>query len=482
MARPYAHEMARLAQTLAWAGAAQIEELVQAVKTAATGSLIAVGSGGSLSAAHFLTQLHQRHTGQLARTATPSEATIEPAPRTTSVWLLSAGGGNVDINGAFKDAVLREPRQLAVLCGREQSPLSNAARQHPYTDSLIFESPAGKDGFLATNSLLGFASLLTRSYLDATASDVSWREVEEAIGQLLSEESLVRWQEVLTPIWSRPTTIVLHGAASRVGAIDLESKFTEAAIGNLHFADWRNFAHGRHHWLAKRADTSAIVALIDSDDSKLANRTLNYIPSNVPIARIQLPGPSPVVALGALFASLRITGWAGEARGIDPGQPGVPEFGRKLYNLKPTKELRSRRLAAEASIAIERKAGTDCSALAKRGQLEFWREAYDQFEKGLGAQTFAGAVLDYDGTIVDTRERFSQASPDIVKRLIALLEAGLAVAIATGRGKSVRQALRGVIPTEFWSRVIIGYYNGFEIATLAESNTPDTAEIGRAHV
>jgi hypothetical protein len=96
VARPYAHEMGKLAQTLAWAGSAPIDDLARAVGAAALGPLVAVGSGGSLSAAHFLAQTHQRLAGQLARTATPAELTNEPAPRAAAVWLLSAGGGNAN--------------------------------------------------------------------------------------------------------------------------------------------------------------------------------------------------------------------------------------------------------------------------------------------------------------------------------------------------------------------------------------------------
>ena len=96
---------------------------------------------------------------------------------------------------------------------------------------------------------------------------------------------------------------MLHSPNARVGAIDLESKFTEAAIGNLHYADWRNFAHGRHHWLAKRGKESAIVALIGDDDEKLAERTLALIPDEVRVSRLRLPGTPEAVALGALAAS-----------------------------------------------------------------------------------------------------------------------------------------------------------------------------------
>lgn len=474
MARPYAQEMGRLTQTLAWSGSTPIDDLVRAVGSAALGPLVAVGSGGSLSAAHFLAQVHQSLAGQLARTATPAELINEPAPRNASIWLLSAGGGNVDINAAFEDAVVREPRQLAVLCGRGQSPLSSAARNHPYSDLLLFEPPAGKDGFLATNSLFGFAALLTRSYLCATDSSVGWDVVERQIELLLSEENLGRWRDAVAPIWERSTTIVLHGPLARVGAIDLESKFTEAALGNLHYADWRNFAHGRHHWLAKRADQSAIIALIGEEDKRLAERTLALIPDEVPIARIKLLGPPPAVALSALVASLQITGWAGQARGIDPGQPGVPDFGRKLYSLRPGKTAKLRPSGAEVA-AIERKASASCAALASRGQLTFWQDAYKDFDSKLREAAFIGAVLDYDGTIVDTRTRTLPPAEDITQALIRLIENGFRLAIATGRGKSVRKSLREAIPQALWSSVTMGYYNGLEIACLNDDDAPNSS-------
>jgi fructoselysine-6-P-deglycase FrlB-like protein len=466
--------MGRLTETLAWAGSTPIDDLVRAVGAAALGPLVAVGSGGSLSAAHFLAQTHQSLAGQLARTATPAELINEPAPRTASIWLLSAGGGNVDINAAFEDAVVREPRQLAVLCGRAKSPLSAAARHHAYSDLLLFEPPAGKDGFLATNSLFGFAALLARSYLIATESNVGWDTVRHQIEQLLSEEGLARWRDAAAPVWKRSTTIVLHGPNARVGAIDLESKFTEAALGNLHYADWRNFAHGRHHWLAKRGEQSAIIALIGDDDERLAERTLALIPDEIPIARIKLPGPPPAVALGALVASLRITGWAGEARGIDPGQPGVPEFGRKLYSLRPAKGAEARSAVAEIA-AIERKAFASYRTLADRGQLVFWQDAYKGFDSKLREAAFVGAVLDYDGTIVDARMRTLPPADDIMRALIRLIENGFALAIATGRGKSVRKSLRDGLPEALWPSVKVGYYNGLEIAPLSDDDAPDSS-------
>ena len=164
MAKPYTVEMSKLAETFAWAMASDIEPLRKAVKTASLSSLLAIGSGGSLTAAHALASLHQRCTGHLATVATPLEAIGEPLASSVAIWLLSAGGSNVDILSAFRALVAREPRQLGILCGRSDSPLANAARNHGFTDLLLYEPRTGKDGFLATNSLLAFVTLLTRAY------------------------------------------------------------------------------------------------------------------------------------------------------------------------------------------------------------------------------------------------------------------------------------------------------------------------------
>jgi hypothetical protein len=115
MAKPYAAEMATLADTFAWAKAADVRPLRQAVRTAGLSPLVAIGSGGSFSAAHAMANMHQRSTGRLATVATPLETitgSLEPAIAT---WLLSAGGGNVDVLSAARAMIAREPRQIAVL-------------------------------------------------------------------------------------------------------------------------------------------------------------------------------------------------------------------------------------------------------------------------------------------------------------------------------------------------------------------------------
>lgn len=481
MARPYSSEMAKLADTFEWAASADISPLRKAVRTAGLSVLRAIGSGGSLTAAHALASFHQRFTARIAAVATPLEAVEEPLDQTVTTWLLSAGGGNVDIIAAAKALIRREPRQLAILCGREDSPLAQLCRAHPFVDLLIYPPPAGKDGFLATNSLLGFTALLARAYAAEFGFETEWTDAVASLRPLIHEDSnaATAWQDATTQLWSRPTTLVLHGSSTRIGAIDLESKFTEAALGNLQLADYRNFAHGRHHWLAKRGETSGVLAFVTDDDRSLAERTLALIPPEIPQAQLSFAGNASATALSALVAALRVSGWAGAARGIDPGRPGVPDFGRKLYNLPLPRAGRAESLTgltARDAAAIARKAGVAPERMAGAGELNRWRLALDSFRDGLRAATFAGVVLDYDGTIVDTRDRFVPASESMCAQLERIATAGAWVAIATGRGASIRRDLQARLPKALWPKILIGYYNGAEIARLDDEDAPDGSE------
>ncbi len=473
MGKSYSAELSELPRTFAWAMASDITELRQAVRTSGLYPLLAIGSGGSLTAAHALAALHRKRTSQLAAVATPLEAVAEPLEKSVATWIISSGGRNADILAAFRALVAREARQLCVLCGREGSSLTELARGHAHVDAIVFEPPSGKDGFLATNSLLAFVILLTRAYKEEYGEyDADGKSLHDAVEPALSpaSELVSGWRAEIERLWCRETILVLYGAEGRIGAIDLESKFAEAALGNLQIADYRNFAHGRHHWLAKRGTSSAVLALVAPGDRDLSERTLRLIPRDVPTARIFLQGPNEEVSIMSLLAAFHITGWAGKACGIDPGRPGVPEFGRRLYNLpflKRRPQMAIPRVPDADAVAIERKAGLSLARLDQRGALAQWRTALTSFRGRLTHARFAGVVLDYDGTLVDPRDRF------FPPKRPRLMEDGVYVAIATGRGASVRRDLQKSLPRSLWSRLLVGYYNGAEVAGLDDDSVPN---------
>ena len=295
MGKPYGSEMARLAATYAWAKCVPLDNLAVAIGTAGALPLIVLGSGGSLTAAQIAVMLHQRHSGNVAKAMTPLELM-----RTTLNWrraavlVLSAEGKNADVIGAVTHIVHREPSCLCVLCMRPNSRLANLTRTYQYGDTVDFDLPWGKDGFLATNSLLACALILYRAYAQAfSAVDC----VPDDLGALLGGTDALPegmgnggLRDRCLPLWTRDTVLVLHGMlTSAATAIDLESKFMEAALGNLHIADYRNFAHGRHYWLAKHGNTTAVLALVAEEDRDIADRTLRLIPPAVPVVRIDVP-------------------------------------------------------------------------------------------------------------------------------------------------------------------------------------------------
>ena len=253
----------------------------------------------------------------------------------------------------------------------------------------------------------------------------------------------------------RKTISVLYSPTLAAAATDLESRFVEGALGNLHAADWRNFGHGRHHWLAKRPDETGIVALVGESDVSLGRRTLATIPEEIPRAVVTFSGDVDVQAIAALIMALKIAGAAGEAIGIDPGRPGVPEFGRKLFGLGPHL---TRPSTSEA--AIQRKARV-------APEIEdIFRRRYPRVIEEIANARACGIVLDYDGTLCDRRRRFEPLDDNIAKGLNALAATGTVIGIATGRGQSAGTMLQSIFPRDFWSRVLVGYYNGAVVAPL----------------
>jgi len=479
LGKPYATELQQMADTYAVAMSMDIDRLSAAVAASASLPLIAVGSGGALTAAHFLSSLHQRFAQRVAKAVTTLDL-IETSPLTTEVaiWCLSAGGGNLDIQNAFKTAVLREPQHLFALCAKTGSPLSRLVARYHYTDIFDFNLPSQKDGFLANNSLLAFFVLLARAYHQVFKIDAQFPQTLAELsyeGRTVGEfHSLLR--QKFTSLWEYDSLAVLYSISVQPAAVDLESKFVEAALGSVHLADYRNFAHGRHNWLAKRGKSTAVLALISDLEKELAHQTLELLPSNIKVVRLYLPGNDTVAAIRALITCFHIVALAGEHRGIDPGRPGVPPFGQQLYHLRVLNP--SVRFGQETdcqAIAIIRKTGFLPEILEGQGELEFWENSYEQFIQKIQSVSFAGVVFDYDGTLCDGRDRFGNLTTNIAKELSRLLRSGVVVGIATGRGKSVREALRTAIPKRYWSRVLVGYYNGADCGLLDENQSPNAS-------
>ncbi len=472
MGKPFHQELQQLSKTYEWALGQDLSTIVGSLRPLWANPLKAIGSGGSLSAAHLAAALHERRTGNLASVCTPLEFLSDAQSRaSTGILLLSAGGRNPDVLAALWQAIHSEPPWTTVLCGTRSTPLGKLASSNEVGSLFEYALPSGKDGFLATNSLFAAFTLLIRAY--ATNSD----ELPDTLEALLSAESIDAFVERVSKgdlerLVERETVIVLHGPSTKSAAVDVESKLTEAALARVQLADYRNFAHGRHHWLAKRGDESSVLAFSSPEDRDLCNRTLALIPNEIPRLVVDLPGSPSERPLQALLCAFALTAHFGKARGIDPGRPSVPEFGRKLYHLRARRRAKG---VDTVTVAIERKvrAARIPSGLEDR---KFWSSCIGTQITSLEERPFGAIVFDYDGTLCSSQRRLLGPATEIANQIVRLLENQVAIGIATGRGRSVRKDLQECIPKEHRPKVLIGYYNASDISTLDDNEAPDRSD------
>jgi hydroxymethylpyrimidine pyrophosphatase-like HAD family hydrolase/D-arabinose 5-phosphate isomerase GutQ len=476
MGRPYASELAELDATYDWALRAPIEALVHSITRCGSLDALFIGSGGSLTSAHFASFLHCHFTGCAAQTLTPYEfASLARVLDDTAVVICSAGGRNPDVISAAQVAIKRMPAQLIALTTRRGSPIEREFKRSEWPVCHSFSTPTRKDGFLATNSLLATLLLLTRAY-EAYAAVPS--SLPETLDDLIHPgatraEFMDRLREETGPLMARATLVVLHGAVTKPAAMDVESRFTEAALAGIQLADYRNFAHGRHHWLAQHAASTAVLAFAEDGD-EIARKTLALLPAVIPRWQASVH-PGVRGALAGVCQSLLLAFIAGECKALDPGRPHVPTFGRKLYHLRAMPQLfagihpQSERM----NLGIERKTRLPVQTLLVRGQLDLWRRHYTNFVDRLAEAHLRAIVIDFDGTLCGPGRRLDGPSAVAMASLNAILDEGYTVAVATGRGKSVREVLLKFVDSDARrARVLVGYHNGAEIASLADLDCP----------
>ena len=463
MGKPFKKELSLLPTTYQWATDLNIQEFANEVKQSSKQPLLAVGSGGSLSACYYATLLHQSQ-GRMAKATTPLELFYSRTIiNSSSVFFLSASGRNTDILTAFKSSINEDPNNLFGLTLNTNTPLATLAQKNNINTIIGFKNPVGKDGFLATNSLLAFFTILYRAYGNINLANIfPEKEFHKSIADFIDRIDKSFTFKILYAGWSHPV------------AIDIESKFTESALGNVLLCDYRNFGHGRHHWLDKRGKQTAIIALITPSEKELAEKTLALIPKTIPILRIETQFKEGLSSINLLVNSFYLADKVGEMQNIDPGKPGVPSYGSKLYHLNYSKTL-DKEDAVTSSIknAIQRKlSGTAIYTLPEL-ELKSWISSQKNYVSALNTTKFNCIVFDYDGTLCAKEDRYSGIKPQISKLLNQLLAKKIFIGIATGRGDSVRDDLRTIIERKYWDNVIIGYYNGGETSFLSDDTIPN---------
>jgi hypothetical protein len=457
LGKPYSKDLENLHLTARWAESADVSGLADFIAQNSSLALLTIGSGGSQSVASFAAMLHRHYADQPAEESTPLMS-VNAGSKERLVQLFTASGANPDVLGCFSEWVVREPAALMILSSSSSSPLADRARKYWYTEYFGFDGPFDGEGFVATNSILAQTILMKRAYEMAFAGTGS------SVTQTLEDPVIVSWlsdlEATIRRIGIRRHLLVLFGGLGRPAAIDLESKFSEVGLASVQLADFRNFAHGRHNWLDKHPSDTLVVSIEVGPESLLAARTLRLLPPEIPVLRISVKQDSHLGAAMAMIAVMRLTGAFGTLRKLDPGRPGVPPYGSRLYRLNAW-SVRSTKVSIP-EISVARKAGLSLNELRRTGKTDEWLTYFDTFIELLSNLSFNSLALDYDGTLCEKRDRFRGLSAQISDSLEAILKSQIPILVITGRGKSVGDALRSSISKKYWELVRVAYYSGSE--------------------
>ena len=467
MGKPFQKEIDQVLETFKWSIQQPVDNVTLDLISNKNLPLYIVGSGGSLSACYYASLLYQQF-GTMAKAVTPLELLYSKnSLKASNILFISASGANTDILHSYKTAISYEPNKVFNICTQLNSPLCKLAKENSISSCFEFNLPTGKDGFLATNSLVAFFSIL---HMALNKDPINAHE-----NIFIDEQYLLDLKSFMFKVTEDFTFTILHAGWGQPVAIDIESKLAEAALANVLISDWRNFGHGRHHWFDKRISSSAIIALITPEEEKLAAKTLALLPTEIPVLRINTLLSGSLGSIELLIKSFHFINQIGQRQGIDPGRPGVPDFGSKLYHLNYQKFYSKfkDKIPETAKIAISRKADVPSFETLSHEEKTYWLKAYNSFTAKLNSTTFGSIIFDYDGTLCSAANRRDGVDPILAKLLNVILENGLVIGIATGRGQSVRSDLQKVIPEKYRNQVIIGYYNCSDFGLLNEDQFPD---------
>lgn len=460
MGRAYRDELAELAATQAGVPAEIPVRIAALASQASDAGLVVVASGGAKVVAEWASRLQRMTFGCAAVAMTPLEYAALPVPVRATTWLISAGGRHADILHAARSAASRGDACVVGLIGQPESPLQALLKSELRSDVVDFGLPPGRDGFLATNSVWAMACALARAYS-------RWLPVAGPLDDARCER-LLGWgteaaRAVTTVGLVGREVVVLHDAWTSLGAQDLEARLTETSVANLWISDFRNFGHGRHFWIADRTDRTLLVSLGSPASASVSARTLDVLPETLSILPLCMPDDGIAGALASLAWSMHITArWASEI-GRDPGRPGVPRFGELLYE-------------GGFPYPITAQVDVDQYALLRKSPQASVNDVAGNWRKALGdARTLmrgtpvSAVVMDYDGTMVDGPKRYQPLENCLAVELRRLLDLGVIIGVATGRGDSIQRELRSALPeAHHWPRVIVGYHNGAKVMRLDE--------------
>lgn len=418
-------------------GAAEARSILQG------NALVCVGAGGAEPAAIYAAQLHQDKVGRLAKSTRPLDfLQMDRTLLETSLLIFSAQARHPDTAAVLRRArdreiptvlvTQRDPQELRGLLG-----IGTVLRL-----PLI----GGRDGFLATRSLI--------SMMTASAMLYAGDDVPERLDVPLPAD---------TDATTRGRMLVLHGREGEPAARDLEVRLHELGLGAVQVADFRNMAHGRHVGFVKHLEDTTVVAIYGGQSEGIAVRTLSKFPRETHLIELRTTESSVSTPTALVAATARLVQEVARGEGVEASRPRVGTFGRSLYHLTVPASKRVGRIDA-----VDRKLRALNSGAGRNLHRSIVSDSFRAWRRSTNATDILGLVCDYDGTVVRTGDRFEPPDDIVKSHFLRLLDMGLPLGFASGRGDSLYRSLKSWVPQALHQQVTLALHNGAWIQPLSE--------------
>lgn len=453
-----------LTSTIESAIASDTTALALALRGGAGQQAIAVGSGGSAIASSYFASCRKSLGLRDTTVQTPLEfATDDFGLQNAQVWLFSAGGANPDILAAFDAAIVRGATSIHIATREKSSPLLERARKHQHCVTHFVPTAEPKDGFLATHSLVAIVAQLLMAADACSRVPIGAplaHDFKDRCEKLLGPASRLALAEKFSGLSQNSTIFILQDPRLTPLALLLETSAWEAALCAVQRTDFRNFAHGRHVWLGRRPDTSFILALTGTETQSIWQDMQSVLPSTLRRLHLDFANCGRFENACAIVAGLTTIEAIGAAVDIDPGRPGIAPFARDLYEARSLE-----RLSSQLSAPVRHKRIAAASRDDPQHRHRNLAAAWESVLTRIGETRFAGLVLDYDGTLVTFEGRYGAPEAKVVASIQRLLDEGMRISVATGRGGSAGEKLREAFPNHH-DAIIMHYYNGAHTCLL----------------
>lgn len=281
--------------------------------------LIAVGSGGMVGVAQFVSLLYGAMSG-LGRAMTPLEmnSLSDETLSRVKILLLSKGGHNNDIEFAAKRCLAVNPSGTACMClysGEKNKLRPLFAKAGASQRDFRFDCDV-HDGFVSEGSPLMYFALFAKALgvLDQVNVKNIGVKFQTNAGTALCADDFkaVQHFSVLSAGWGSPVAELLEG------------KCVESGWASVQLSDYRNYCHGRFIFTSNHLENSAVVMLVTPREKALSERIRSFLPENTRLILVETLLDSPAASLQLLTGITLLFTELCRCAGVNPDSPKNP--------------------------------------------------------------------------------------------------------------------------------------------------------------